>query len=231
MEQEQPPPPPPSQQQQPVPAQMSSTSPQAGGGPAGATGSGTNATPGPPAVPPSTRKKAGKFLGSALNITNRYRANSSSLSKVSLAITNLKVIQNVPLPPPISAMIASDIPPVCKYLPSYRLCSRNPFNREACEVILRESMDKSLQGVEYSSYFAPSLCQQICEDIKMRVKELKFDRYKIIVTVTIGERYMQGLKAITQFLWDPEKDSYATCIYDASPSLVAVGTIYAIYFD
>ncbi|KFB44358.1 AGAP005171-PA-like protein [Anopheles sinensis] len=55
--------------------------------------------------------------------------------------------------------------------------------------------------------------------------------YKIIVTVTIGERYMQGLKAISQFLWDPEKDSYATHVYDASPSLVAVGTIYAIYFD
>uniref|UniRef100_A0A8W7K8C1 Tctex1 domain-containing protein 4 n=2 Tax=Anopheles albimanus TaxID=7167 RepID=A0A8W7K8C1_ANOAL len=182
-------------------------------------------------APAVSRKKTGKFLGSALNITNRYRANSSSLSKVSLAITNLKVIQNVPLPPPISAMLASDVPPICKFLPTYRLCSRNPFNREACEVILRESMDKSLQGVEYSSYFAPSLCQQICEDIKTRVKELKFDRYKIIVTVTIGERYMQGLKAISQFLWDPEKDSYASCIYDASPSLVAVGTIYAIYFD
>ncbi|XP_052873577.1 uncharacterized protein LOC128278890 [Anopheles cruzii] len=124
---------------------------------------------------PLTRKKTGKFLGSALNITNRYRVNSSSLSKVSLAITNLKVIQNAPLPPPISAMLASDIPPVCKFLPSYRLCSRNPFNREACEVIMRESLDKSLQGVEYSSYFAPSLCQQICEDIKSRVKELKFD--------------------------------------------------------
>uniref|UniRef100_A0AAG5D5V1 Uncharacterized protein n=1 Tax=Anopheles atroparvus TaxID=41427 RepID=A0AAG5D5V1_ANOAO len=131
----------------------------------------------------------------------------------------------------LHAMLASDVPPVCKFLPSYRLSSRNPFNREACEAILRETMDKSLHGVEYSSYFAPSICQQICEDIKTRVKDLKFDRYKIIVTVTIGERYMQGLKAISQFLWDPERDSYATHVYDASPSLVAVGTIYAIYFD
>ncbi|XP_058123118.1 dynein light chain Tctex-type protein 2B [Anopheles ziemanni] len=210
---------------------MSAAGPPGGPAPAGGPPA-ASTTPGPaPSAPPSSRKKAGKFLGSALNITNRYRANSSSLSKVSLAITNLKVIQNVPLPPPISAMLASDVPPVCKFLPSYRLCSRNPFNREACEAILREAMDKSLHGVEYSSYFAPSICQQICEDIKARVKELKFDRYKIIVTVTIGERYMQGLKAISQFLWDPEKDSYATHVYDASPSLVAVGTIYAIYFD
>ncbi|ETN60736.1 hypothetical protein AND_007629 [Anopheles darlingi] len=217
------------QQQQPTSPSAAVSAPgttSAGATPGGATGGTVTVV-----APVSGRKKTGKFLGSALNITNRYRANSSSLSKVSLAITNLKVIQNVPLPPPISAMIASDVPPICKFLPSYRLCSRNPFNREACEVILRESMDKSLQGVEYSSYFAPSLCQQICEDIKSRVKELKFDRYKIIVTVTIGERYMQGLKAISQFLWDPEKDSYASCIYDASPSLVAVGTIYAIYFD
>lgn len=56
-------------------------------------------------------------------------------------------------------------------------------------------------------------------------------RYKIVVTVTMGERYMQGLKSIAQFLWDPEKDSYVSCIYDSSPSLFAVATIYAIYFD
>lgn len=93
-----------------------------------------------------------------------------------MAITNLKVINNVPLPPPICAMVASDTVPLLKYLPTYQLESKNPFNREACEAILRESLDKSLQGVEYSSYFAPSLCQQICEDVKAKVKELNFDR-------------------------------------------------------
>uniref|UniRef100_A0A182T8Q6 Uncharacterized protein n=1 Tax=Anopheles maculatus TaxID=74869 RepID=A0A182T8Q6_9DIPT len=172
---------------------MSSTSPQSGGSPGGAAGT-TTGTTAPPAVPTSTRKKTGKFLGSALNITNRYRANSSSLSKVSLAITNLKVIQcNPVLPPPISAMIASDIPPICKFLPSYRLGSRNPFNREACEAILRDSLDKSLQGVEYSSYFAPSLCQQICEDIKARVKELKFDRYFNFLPSPYGKSALVGV--------------------------------------
>lgn len=185
----------------------------------------------PPNLNPSPGPKPGRFFGSAFNITNRYRANSSNLGKVSLAITNLKVINNVPLPPPICAMVANDSPPLLKYQPSYQLQSKNPFNREACEVILREALDKALQGVEYSSYFAPSLCQQICEDVKSRVKELNFDRYKIVVTVTMGERYMQGLKAIAQFLWDPEKDSYVSCIYDSSPSLFAVATIYAIYFD
>ncbi|XP_065088082.1 dynein light chain Tctex-type 5-like [Ochlerotatus camptorhynchus] len=184
-----------------------------------------------PNVNPTPGLKPGRFFGSAFNITNRYRANSSNLSKVSLAITNLKVINNVPLPPPICTMIANDSPPLLKFQPSYRLQSTNPFNREACEVILREALDKALQGVEYSSYFAPSLCQQICEDVKAKVKELNFDRYKIVVTVTMGERYMQGLKSIAQFLWDPEKDSYVSCIYDSSPSLFAVATIYAIYFD
>ncbi|XP_058461095.1 dynein light chain Tctex-type 5-like [Malaya genurostris] len=186
--------------------------------------SATNVSAGP-------AQKTGRFFGSAFNITNRYRANSSNLGKVSLAITNLKVINNEPLPPPICAMVSSDTPPLLKYQNSYHLESRNPFNREACEVILRESLDKSLQGVEYSSYFAPSLCQQICEDVKTKVKELNFDRYKIVVTVTMGERYMQGLKLIAQFLWDQEKDNYVSCIYDSSPSLFAVATIYAIYFE
>ncbi|XP_055609634.1 dynein light chain Tctex-type 5 isoform X2 [Uranotaenia lowii] len=175
--------------------------------------------------------KTGRFFGSAFSITNRYRANSSNLGKVSLAITNLKVLNNVPLPPPICAMVSSETPPCLKFQPTYQLESKNPFNRDACEAILRESLDKALQGVEYSSYFAPSLCQQICEDVKAKVKELNFDRYRLVVTVTMGERYMQGLKSIAQFLWDPEKDSYVSCIYDSSPSLFAVATVYAIYFD
>ncbi|XP_058834785.1 dynein light chain Tctex-type 5-like [Topomyia yanbarensis] len=184
-----------------------------------------------PNVTAATAPKVGRFFGSAFNIANRYRANSSNLGKVSLAITNLKVINNEPLPPPLCAMVSSDTPPLLKYQASYQLESKNPFSREACEVILRESLDKSLQGVEYSSYFAPSLCQQICEDVKAKVKELNFDRYKIVVTVTMGERYMQGLKLIAQFLWDSEKDNYVSCIYDSSPSLFAVATIYAIYYD
>ncbi|KAL1397222.1 hypothetical protein pipiens_009918 [Culex pipiens pipiens] len=185
----------------------------------------------PNVSPALSGPKTGRFFGSAFSITNRYRANSSNLGKVSLAITNLKVLNNVPLPPPICAMVASDTPPALKFQPTYRLDSKNPFNRAACEVILREALDKALQGVEYSSYFAPSLCQQICEDVKAKVKELNFDRYKLVVTVTMGERYMQGMKSIAQFLWDPEKDSYVSCIYDASPSLFAVATIYAIYFE
>ncbi|XP_055535060.1 dynein light chain Tctex-type 5-like [Wyeomyia smithii] len=180
---------------------------------------------------PNVSSKTGRFFGSAFNITNRYRANSSNLGKVSLAITNLKVIHNVPLPPPICAMVSSDTPPLLKYQPTYQLESKNPFNREACEDILRESLDKSLQGVEYNSYFASSLCQQICEDVKAKVKELNFDRYKIVVTVTMGERYMQGLKVVSECLWDPKRDNNASCIYDSSPSLFAVASIYAIYFD
>ncbi|XP_053687139.1 dynein light chain Tctex-type 5-like [Sabethes cyaneus] len=184
-----------------------------------------------PNVSGTASSKRGRFFGSAFNITNRYRANSSNLGKVSLAITNLKVINNVPLPPPICAMVSSDTPPLLKYQPTYQLESKNPFNREACEDILRESLDKSLQGVEYNSYFAPSLCQQICEDVKTKVKELNFDRYKIVVTVTMGERYMQGIKMMSECLWDPQRDNCASCIYDSSPSLFAVATIYAIYFD
>lgn len=56
-------------------------------------------------------------------------------------------------------------------------------------------------------------------------------RYKIVVTVTMGERYMQGMKSIAQFLWDPEKDSYVSWVYDSSPSLFAVATIYALYHE
>jgi hypothetical protein len=175
------------------------------------------------------KAKPNRFFGSALNITNRYRVRSSHLSKVSIALTKLKHANA--LPECQDDMVQSEAVPTLKYQPTYRLESQNPFNKDHVTKIIEEIVDKGLHGVEYCPFFAPDLAKTLSDDIKNRVKEENFDRYKIVCTVTIGEKFHQDLKAVAIFLWDQQKDSYASYVYEKSPFLIAIATVYAIYYD
>lgn len=55
-------------------------------------------------------------------------------------------------------------------------------------------------------------------------------RYKIIVVVTVIEKFMEGICYSGKNLWDVAKDSVCTYIYDHK-TFFAIGMCYAIYFD
>uniref|UniRef100_A0A1A9ZKW8 Uncharacterized protein n=1 Tax=Glossina pallidipes TaxID=7398 RepID=A0A1A9ZKW8_GLOPL len=101
-----------------------------------------------------------------------------------------------------------DIEPVMKFLPTYRLEPKVPLNKEVCEKIMKTVMDKTFQDFVYAPKPALSLCAEVSEEIKNRVKNLNFDRYRYIVVVSIGEKLYQGYYSLVNFLWDPEKDGY-----------------------
>ncbi|XP_055837956.1 dynein light chain Tctex-type 4 [Episyrphus balteatus] len=121
-------------------------------------------------------------------------------------------------------------PAVPRYMPTYRLEAHNPLNREQCENIMKAVMDKAFEDFIYSSKQAQDLCQHISEEIKTRVKEKNYDRYRLICVVTIGEKCMQGFKSVVTFLWDAEKDGYIKYAYD-TPDFFANATLYYLYYD
>lgn len=57
-----------------------------------------------------------------------------------------------------------------------------------------------------------------------------FHRYRIIVIVSVCEKFMQDVNYSSKHLWDPARDSNVTYIYD-SPYFSAIGICYAIYFE
>lgn len=67
-----------------------------------------------------------------------------------------------------------------KYQPTYRTEPKIPYSREKCEHILKKVLTKGLEEFEYTPGDAVSLCETLSEDIKTRVKNLKFDRYALI---------------------------------------------------
>uniref|UniRef100_A0A1B0D7R5 Dynein light chain n=1 Tax=Phlebotomus papatasi TaxID=29031 RepID=A0A1B0D7R5_PHLPP len=122
------------------------------------------------------------------------------------------------------------MPTTMKYMPSYRMESKNPYKREICETIIREVVNDMLSSFVYANSDASQVCNNISEEIKSRVKTLGFDRYKLVCIVTIGEKYYQSFTSTVKFLWDAEKDGYANYVYDTQ-HFFAIATLYALYYD
>ena len=61
-------------------------------------------------------------------------------------------------------------------------------------------------------------------------KALKFDRYKIVTTVTLGQIADQGVRVASRCLMDQETDNFASGSYKNS-SLFGVATVYAFYYE
>ena len=66
--------------------------------------------------------------------------------------------------------------------------------------------------------------------INKKVKELNFERYKIVTTVTIGQIADQGVRVASRCLMDQETDQFASGSFTNS-TLFAVATVYGFYYE
>lgn len=63
-----------------------------------------------------------------------------------------------------------------RYQPSYQLESKYPYNRETCQNLLKELVDKEMKSYAFDGNSAGELCKILCETIKSNIKTSKFDR-------------------------------------------------------
>ncbi|XP_063702537.1 dynein light chain Tctex-type 5-A [Culicoides brevitarsis] len=115
-----------------------------------------------------------------------------------------------------------------RYMPSYRMCSKNPFKRELCEYEMKRIVDREMRNYKYDSETADQVCQTLCDKIKETVKNHNYDRYRTIVMVSLGEKALQDFDQNLGFLVDPENDKYATYVLDR-PDLFVIVAVYAVY--
>lgn len=124
--------------------------------------------------------------------------------------------------------------PVVKYQPTYQLQEpNNPFNPPVVEDILKavvESHMESLGKINFESKASLSICRTVSEEVLNRVKAKYFDRYRILVTATVGEKFNQSFRESAAFLWDSEKDAFANYVYERAEIFV-IATVYGVYYD
>ena len=113
---------------------------------------------------------------------------------------------------------------------TYQLEPKKKFQSDKVKAIVDSVLESQLKDETYD----PKACKQtsltLCEIIKSRVKELDYERYKIVCVVSIGQLKDQGLRMASRCCWDPNWDNYATGNF-TNKTLYAVATVWGVYYE
>eukprot|EP00735_Rhodelphis_limneticus_P008450 TRINITY_DN21450_c0_g1::TRINITY_DN21450_c0_g1_i1::g.10071::m.10071 TRINITY_DN21450_c0_g1::TRINITY_DN21450_c0_g1_i1::g.10071 ORF type:complete len:119 (-),score=2.16,sp/Q8WW35/TC1D2_HUMAN/56.03/1e-43,Tctex-1/PF03645.8/8.6e-28 TRINITY_DN21450_c0_g1_i1:507-863(-) len=105
---------------------------------------------------------------------------------------------------------------------------RHKFRPRAVKGIIHDVLTEKLSGVIYHAENTSQATRDIADEIKIRLKELNMERYKLVVQVVIGEQRGEGVRMGGRCFWDEETDNYAQDIY-MNESLFCVAAAFGIY--
>ena len=114
--------------------------------------------------------------------------------------------------------------------PTYRMEPTRKFESHKVETIMKDVIDKRLEGHKYSARLSSMLTKILTEEVKEKIKELNYDRYKIICIVTIGENKNQGLRISSRCTWDTNSDTVCTYNYQ-NTTMFCTATVYGVYCE
>lgn len=114
--------------------------------------------------------------------------------------------------------------------PSYRMEPKRKFNPEEVEKIIQSVIDQRMSGFKYHPKFCSNMCKILSDELKDNVKKLRYDRYKIVAVVHIGERKDQSTIVASRCAWDSKLDEYATYSME-TPTLFCTASVYGIYCE
>lgn len=123
--------------------------------------------------------------------------------------------------------------PVLRYQPTYRLESKNPFKPGVVEDLLEKLVVSRMEArgkIQFRAKTVEALCRTLSDEILTQVKAKNFDRYRIIATVSAGEKYHQCFRQCAGFLWNSDTDAMTNYVYER-PEIFIISTVYGIYYD
>ena len=113
---------------------------------------------------------------------------------------------------------------------TYRVTPEVPFSTSKVRKLVNEILKERLQHVTYEPRRAKELCMSLSDELKMRVKQLGFNRHKLVCHVLITSGSKKSLSVASRFLWDPSADSYVTVSYEGLDSVTIV-TLYGVFLE
>ncbi|KAL5005217.1 hypothetical protein ScPMuIL_018673 [Solemya velum] len=109
--------------------------------------------------------------------------------------------------------------------PNYQHKFRPISVKECIHLVLNEH----LTGKEYSAEETTEWSKAISDDIKVKLKDMGYDRYKFVIQVVIGEQRGEGVKMGCRCFWDSDTDNYAQDIF-MNDSLFCVAAAFGIFY-
>ncbi|XP_073482536.1 dynein light chain Tctex-type protein 2B-like [Lithobates pipiens] len=90
---------------------------------------------------------------------------------------------------------------------------QHKFRTATVKDCIRSVLKEELKSKQYIPEEVPQLTRFLSETIKDKLKEMGFDRYKMVVQVVIGEQRGEGVKMAARCFWDADTDSYAEEVF------------------
>lgn len=110
------------------------------------------------------------------------------------------------------------------------------FHAPTVQEMLKKAMEVELDPLgskEYDEEESKNALSEVAEKVKAQIKE-KYNatskRYKLIVSVSVGQRKDQGVRLAIRCLWNDVSDSYVTASY-MNDVIWATMTVYAVYAE
>lgn len=105
------------------------------------------------------------------------------------------------------------------------------FNVMRVQEVIRDVI--SFYFIKMEKYQAAKCAQMsrfISEEIKGKVKELGFKRYKIACQVFIGQKCEQDIHMASMSVWNPEDDNMASYVFYKN-DIYVIGLVFGTYFE
>ncbi|XP_058408202.1 dynein light chain Tctex-type 4 [Diceros bicornis minor] len=139
-----------------------------------------------------------------------------------------------PVPPLGSRLSFSGLPlaPARRAAPSYRTEPAPGERWEAARAqrALEAALAAGLRDARYSGAEAGPLARELCELVRVRLRELSPPRYKLVCSVVLGPRAGQGVRVVSRALWDAARDGLASAAV-TNASLFAVAMVHGLYCE
>mmetsp|Transcript_11169 Transcript_11169/g.19568 ORF Transcript_11169/g.19568 Transcript_11169/m.19568 type:complete len:121 (+) Transcript_11169:126-488(+) len=105
---------------------------------------------------------------------------------------------------------------------------KSKFKPSRVREIIAAVLKARLAGTTYHADNTSSWAREIADDIKQRLKDEGWTRYKYAVQVFIGEQRGEGVRLACRGFWDVKTDSYANEIFQ-NESLFCVAAAFGVY--
>ncbi|XP_006839757.1 PREDICTED: tctex1 domain-containing protein 4 [Chrysochloris asiatica] len=139
-----------------------------------------------------------------------------------------------PVPPLSSRISFSGLPlaPVRRVAPSYRTDPAPGERWQAARVqrALEAALAAGLSNACYSGSEAGPLTRELCEQVRLRLREFSPPRYKLVCSVVLGPRAGQDVLVVSRALWDAARDGLASAAF-TNATLFAVATVHGLYCE
>ena len=113
---------------------------------------------------------------------------------------------------------------------TYKLEPDRRFDVKKAKEIVDTILDENFEDVVYDPVGMGSQCKKVSQMIKNGLKNMKFQRYKFVCSVTIGQSKNQGIRMASRYLWDAKRDTWLNATY-SNHSLFVVATVFAMYYE